>query len=209
MKRRMAALMVGDIVGYSAMMERDEEQTADRLAACQALIAEKVRLLEGRVFDTAGDAALAEFPSAVNAVRSALEIRRALADMGAPAGEPLRMRFGLHIADVVVQGDSLIGDGVNLAARIQAEAEPDSIYVSGALFDHIRRNAPFVFDDVGQRMFKNISEPIRLYRVRGEIGARGAQAAPVRKADPEPPAPRPRPDGHLLELITPGIWPNY
>ena len=125
MKRRIAALMVGDIVGYSAMMERDEEQMADRLAACQALISEKVRLLDGRVFDTAGDAALAEFPSAVNAVRSAFEIRRALAGMWAPANEPLRMRFGLHIADVVVRGDALVGDGVNLAARIQAEAEPE------------------------------------------------------------------------------------
>ena len=135
MKRKMAALMVGDIVGYSAMMERAEEQTAERLASCQTLISEKVGLLDGRVFNTAGDAAFAEFPSAVNAVRGAFEIRSALAGAQDPASEPLRMRFGLHIADVVVQGDDLVGDGVNLAARIQAAAEPDSIYVSGALFD--------------------------------------------------------------------------
>lgn len=79
MKRRMAALMVADVVGYSGMMERAEEQTAERLAGCQALISEKVHLLDGRVFKTTGDGALAEFPSAVNAVRSAFEIRSALA----------------------------------------------------------------------------------------------------------------------------------
>ncbi len=179
MKRKMAALMVGDIVGYSAMMERAEEQTAERLASCQALISEKVGLLDGRVFKTVGDAALAEFPSAVNAVRSAFEIRSALAGVQEPASEPLRMRFGLHIADVMVQGDDLVGDGVNLASRIQAAAEPNSIYVSGALFDHVRRNAAFIFDDIGERAFKNISEPVHIYRVRGEIGTHRLQLAPT------------------------------
>ena len=184
MKRKIAALMIGDVVGYSAMMERAEEQTAERLASCQALISEKVGSLDGRIFKTAGDAALAEFPSAVNAVRSAFEIRGALAGMQEPASDPLRMRFGLHIADVVVQGDDLVGDGVNLAARIQAAAEPDSIYVSGALFDHVRRNSAFIFDDVGERTFKNISEPVHLYRLRGEMGAHRLQAAPTQLCIP-------------------------
>jgi class 3 adenylate cyclase/TolB-like protein len=179
MKRKMAALMVGDIVGYSAMMERAEEQTVERLARCQALISEKVNLLDGRVFKTAGDAALAEFPSAVNAVRGAVEIRSALAGAQDPSEEPLRMRFGLHIADVVVQGDDLVGDGINLTSRIQAAAEPDSIYVSSALFDHVRRNSAFIFDDMGDRVFKNITEPVHLYRVRGEIGAHRLQSAPT------------------------------
>jgi adenylate cyclase len=179
MKRRIAALMVGDIVGYSGMMERAEEQTAERLASCQALISEKVDLLDGRVFKTTGDGALAEFPSAVNAVRSAFEIRSALAGAQEADPEPFRMRFGLHIADVVVQGDDLVGDGVNLAARIQAAAEPDSIYVSGALFDHVRRNSPFIFDDMGERAFKNITGAVHLYRVRGEIGAHRLQSAPT------------------------------
>ena len=93
------------------------------------------------------------------------------------------MRFGLHIADVVVQGDDLVGDGVNLAARIQAAAEPDSIYVSGALFDHVRRNSAFIFDDIGERAFKNIAEPVHLYRVRGEIGTHRLQSAPTQLLD--------------------------
>ena len=179
MKRRMAALMIGDVVGYSGMMERNEERTAARLAGCQALISDKVGLLDGRVFKTTGDGALAEFPSAVNAVRSAFEIRSALAGAQGPAEEPLRMRFGLHVADVMVEGDDLLGDGVNLAARIQAAAEPDSIYVSGALFEHVRRNSAFIFDDVGERTFKNISEAVHLYRVRCEMGTHRLQSAPT------------------------------
>ena len=92
MKRRMAALMVGDIVGYSGMMERAEEQTAERLASCQALISEKVDLLDGRVFKTTGDGAFAEFPSAVNALRSAFEIRSALAGAQEADPEPFKRR---------------------------------------------------------------------------------------------------------------------
>ena len=179
MKRRLAALMVGDIVDYSGLMERAEEQTAERLAACQSLISDKVGRLEGRIFNTAGDAAFAEFPSPVNAVRSAFEIRSALAGLEGQGIEPLNMRFGLHIADVMVQGDDLIGDGVNLTARIQAAAEPGSIYVSGALFEHVRRNAAFIFDDVGKRPLKNISDRVQLYRVREEIGKHRLQAAPT------------------------------
>ena len=179
MKRKISALMAADVVGYSALMEQDEERTAERLANCQALISEKVSLLDGRVFKTAGDAAFAEFPSAVNALRSAFEIRAALAGTSDRASERLRMRFGLHIADVVVQGDDLIGDGVNLAARIQSVAEPDSIYVSSQLFDQVRRNSSFIFDDIGKRALKNISEHVHLYRVREEIGKHRLQSAPT------------------------------
>lgn len=180
MQRKMAALMVGDVVGYSSMMEQAEEQMAERLASCQTLISDRVRLLDGRVFKTAGDAALAEFPSAVNAVRGAVEIRSALAGAHDDNSEPLRMRFGLHIADVVVQGDDLIGDGVNVATRIQQAAEPDPIYVSSTFFEHVRRHSAFVFDDIGDREFKNISEPVHLYRVRGELGGHRLQSAPTR-----------------------------
>jgi class 3 adenylate cyclase len=179
MKRRIAAIMIGDVVGYSAMMEGAEERTAERLGACQAVVAEKVALLDGRVFNTAGDATLAEFPSAINAVRCAAEIRSAIA--GAAETEPLRMRFGIHLADVIVRGNDLVGDGVNLAARIQQAAEPDAIHVSGMLFDHIRRNSPFRFEAVGEQRFKNISEPTRVYRLRDEMDAHRLQSAQPRR----------------------------
>jgi class 3 adenylate cyclase/TolB-like protein/Flp pilus assembly protein TadD len=180
MKRRLAAIMVGDIVGYSTMMEKSEEPAIERLVACQALISEKVSLLDGRVFNTAGDATLAEFPSAINALRCAAEISAALAGINSPDSEPLKMRFGLHLADVAVRGDDLVGDGINLSARIQEAAAPGAIWVSGVLFDHVRRNSPFAFEDLGERSFKNISEPIRVYRVRGERGATRLGSAPTK-----------------------------
>jgi adenylate cyclase len=182
MKRRMTAIMVGDIVGYSAMMEKSEEKTIARLATCQSLIAEKVASLDGRVFNRAGDASLAEFPSPINALRCAVEIGTTLAGIDGSDVEPLKMRFGVHLADVAVDGDDLVGDGVNLTARLQQAAAPGTVWVSGVLFDHIRRNSPFIFDDLGERRFKNLSEPIRVYQVRGEIGAHRLQSAPTRSS---------------------------
>src|SRR4029077_2281294 len=160
--------------------ERSEERAVERLAACQALISEKVELLDGRIFNTAGDAALAEFPSAINALRCAVEINNALAGVNTPDEEPLRMRFGLHLADVAVHGADLVGDGVNLSARIQEAAAPGAICVSAVMFDHVRRTSPYAFEDLGEKNFKNISEPIRVYRVRSEMGAHRLQSAPTK-----------------------------
>jgi adenylate cyclase len=182
MKRRMTAIMVGDIVGYSAMMEKSEEKAIARLTTCPTLTSEKVASLDGRIFNTAGDSTLAEFPSAINALRRAVEIGVALAGIDGSDVEPLKMRFGVHVADVAVHGGDLVGDGVNLAARIQQAAPPGAVWVSGVLFDHIRRNSPFAFDDLGERRFKNFSEPIRVYQVRGEMGAHRLQSAPTRSS---------------------------
>jgi adenylate cyclase len=180
MKRRLAAIMVGDIVGYSTMMEQSEERAAGRLSTCHELISAKVRLLDGRVFSTAGDAALAEFPSPINAVRCAVEIRSGLAGIDGDNSDPMKMRFGLHLADVVVRGEDLVGDGVNVATRIEQAADPDDILVSSVLFDHVRRNSPFVFEDRGERVFKNLTEPVHIYSVRGEMGGHRLQASVAR-----------------------------
>jgi class 3 adenylate cyclase/TolB-like protein/Tfp pilus assembly protein PilF len=179
MQRRLAAIMVADIVGYSSLMEEAEEHTAVRVSRCRELVREKVASLGGRIFNTAGDAWLAEFGSAINALRCAAEIRTTLAGRETTEGDPLRLRFGLHLADVVVHGDDLIGDGVNVAACIQQEADPDSICVSGVFFDHVRRNSPFAFDDLGERRLKNLSEPIRIYRLREEMARHRLQSAPM------------------------------
>jgi adenylate cyclase len=178
MERRLAAIMVTDVVGYSSLMESAEEHTAALLARCQELISDKASAMGGRVFNIAGDACLAEFGSPINALRCAAEVRSALA--GSDEGETLKLRFGLHLADVVIRGDDLVGDGVNVAARIQQSAEPDSIYVSGALFDQIRRNSPFAFEDLGEQRLKNLSEPIRIYRLREEMARHRLQSAPTR-----------------------------
>jgi len=179
MKRRIAAILVADIVGYSSLMESDEDGTAQRLAGCRSLIDAEIAKCDGRLFKAMGDAVLVEFASPINAVRCAFNIRAALALAGQNEARPLRMRFGLHLADVLVENDDLIGDGVNLAARIQQAAEPDTIDVSAALFEQIRRNSPFAFDDRGEQSFRNIGEPVRIYRVRGEIDRHIYQIAPT------------------------------
>ena len=179
MKRRLAAILVADVVGYSSLMETDEEGTAVRLAACRAVIDAQVTECDGRVFKAMGDAVLAEFASPVNAVRCAAGIRSGLALTEQGAESSFRMRFGLHLADVLVEGDDLIGDGVNLAARIQQNGEPDAIDISAALFEQIRRTSPYAFDDLGERTFHNIGEPVRVYRLRGEIERHVYQITPT------------------------------
>jgi adenylate cyclase len=169
MKRRLAAILVGDVAGYSGLMEADEEGTAARMAACRAIADAEIAKAEGRLFKAMGDAVLAEFPSAINAVRCAVAIRDALAVAENGRGRPFAMRFGLHLADVIVEGEDLIGDGVNLAARIQQAAEPGAIDVSPALFEQIRRTSPYNFEDRGEQSFRNMAEPVRIYRLRGEM----------------------------------------
>jgi class 3 adenylate cyclase/TolB-like protein len=175
MKRRLATILVGDVVGYSAMMEADEEGTAARIAELTTLVREKVEAREGRVFKTMGDAVLADFASPLNALRCAVELRGALAEMS----PPLQMRFGLHLADIIESGEDLIGDGVNLAARIQGAAAPGAIEISGTLFEQVRRHSPFVFDSLGRQQFKNISEGIPVYRLRGDQERWVFQVAPT------------------------------
>jgi len=180
MKRRMAAILIADVVGYSGLMEADEDGTAQRLANCRSLIDAEIAKHDGRLFKAMGDAVLVEFASPINAVRCAVDIRAGLVLAEHGDERPLRMRFGLHLADVLVENDDLIGDGVNLAARIQQSADPDAIDVSAGLFEQIRRNSPFAFDDRGEQSFRNIVEPVRIYRLRGEITRHIYQIAPTR-----------------------------
>ena len=179
MERRLATIMAADVVGYSRLMEQAEEATATQLEACQELITEAVVSGGGRVFNRAGDAAFAEFSSPINAIRSAVAIREELAGKNSGGEKIVQLRFGLHLADVMVSGDDLIGDGVNLAARIQQAAEPDAICVSQNLFEQIRRHSPFAFEDLGEQRFKNISEPMRVYRVKGQMPSHRLQSAPT------------------------------
>lgn len=189
-ERRLAAIMVADVAGYSALMERAEEATAGSLTECHALITREVGKLGGRVFNRAGDAALAEFPSPVNAVVCAVEIQKGtdLAEGRPTDDKRLRLRIGLHLDDVIVSDQDLIGDGVNIAARIQQAAEPGHVWVSEAVFNQVRRHSPFTFDDLGAKTFKNISEPIRVYRVRGEMTMHRWHLAPTRNTPPALPA---------------------
>ncbi|MAZ03021.1 MAG: adenylate cyclase [Sneathiella sp.] len=181
-QRRLVTIMVADIVGYSRMMEQAEETAALHLDICQNLITKTVAEYDGRIFNRAGDAALAEFASPINAVKAAVGIREGLAAQDTDIADNIKMRFGLHLADVIVSGEDLIGDGVNLAARIQQQAEPDSIHLSKILFEQIKRNSPYSFDDLGEQRFKNISEPIQVYRLKGHLGSHVFLTAPSQRA---------------------------
>ena len=161
--RKLTAIMVADFVASTAEMEADEDAAVVRIAACLDAISAVVLRHEGRVFSTAGDAILAEFQSPINALHTALGASAALC--GVPGSRPQDMRFGVHLADVIVVGTDLRGDGVNLAARLQASAEPGEIIVSEALVQQVRRNSPCDFVDLGERALKGVTGPVRTFRV--------------------------------------------
>jgi len=163
MDRKLAAIMVADIVGSTPAMEADEEAAVRRIAKGLSAIEAITSECGGRVFSTAGDAVLAEFSSPVKALEAAIASRTAITESSDMSAEDLRI--GLHLADVIVRGDDLRGDGVNVAARIQAAAMPGSIDISGAVFDHVRRTTRHVFSNLGQQTFRGISDPIQIFRV--------------------------------------------
>ena len=187
MQRRLAAIMVADFVGSTPAMESDEEGTVTRVAACMKAVGDTAARHDGRVFSTAGDAVLVEFSSPVNALRASMEARNAIAAV--PGATARDMRFGLHVADVVVVGSDLRGDGVNVAARLQSAAEAGAIDVTEAVYNHVRRVSPCRFEQIGERNFKGMSEPVRVYRVGAAIDRHRFQSAPTRDAPPSPTRP--------------------
>jgi adenylate cyclase len=168
--RKLAAIFAADVAGYSRLMARDEVGTLTRLKACRAIIDDLIASHRGRIFNTAGDSVVADFVSAVDAIQCAVAVQAAIAieNAGGVTGEPMQFRIGVHVGDVMVDGDNLLGDGVNIAARVESLAEPGAICVSAAARDHIGNKLPLAFDDLGDQQVKNIPRPIRVYRVQGE-----------------------------------------
>jgi len=169
-ERKLAAIFAADIAGYSRLMGADEAGTVVRLKASRAIIDRLIGEHRGRIFNTAGDSVVADFASAVDAVQCAVAVQEAMARESAPQGsaEQMQFRIGIHVGDVVVDGANLLGDGVNIAARMEALAEPGAICVSGAARDQIGNKLPIAFDDLGDQQVKNIERPIRVYRVAGK-----------------------------------------
>jgi adenylate cyclase len=159
--RKLAAIFAADVAGYSRLMGQDEIGTLRRLTACRTILDELIAAYRGRIFGSAGDSVVADFASAVDAIQCAVAVQEALA-----VEELLRFRIGVHVGDVIVQGDNLFGDGVNIAARLEALAEPGGICISGTVRDHIGSQLPFAFADLGEQQVKNIAQPLRAYRVR-------------------------------------------
>jgi len=169
--RRLAAILAADVAGYSRLMGADEEGTHKRLRAYhRELIDPKISEHHGRIVKTTGDGLLAEFGSVVDAVRCASEIQRAMIDRepGLADERRIRLRIGINLGDVIADGGDIFGDGVNVAARLEALAEPGGICVSGMVRDQVRGKLPFPFEDRGEQDVKNIALPVRVYALRPE-----------------------------------------
>jgi class 3 adenylate cyclase/TolB-like protein len=168
-ERRLAAILATDVAGYSRLMGSNEEATLARLNTLnKGVIEPAIEEFRGRIVKTMGDGLLAEFASAVDAVRAAVKIQRGTRSFNAelPESEQLRLRIGVNIGDLIYQGSDVFGDGVNIAARLQSIAELDGIFVSQTVRDYVREEASFIFDDLGARSLKNIDRPVRIFRVR-------------------------------------------
>jgi TolB-like protein/class 3 adenylate cyclase len=168
MERRLTAILAADVVGYSRLMAEDEVGTLARLKTCRRqLIDPTIEELHGRIIKLMGDGALVEFASVVDAVRCAVTIQRKMAkhDQGVPEALQIRFRLGINLGDIIVDGDDIYGDGVNIAARLEGLAEPGGICISGTAFDQTRHKADVGFAALGEQRLKNIPDPVRVYRV--------------------------------------------
>ncbi len=191
MERRLAAILAADVAGYSGLMERDEAGTRDALKSHQAeLINPLIAAHRGRIVKLMGDGMLVEFASAVEAVACAAAFQEGMAERNAQRRESERLEFriGVNLGDVLVDGDDIHGDGVNVAARLEGLAQPGSICISGAVFDQIDGKLEIAFENLGERKVKNITKPVRVYRV-GPGDAEDAPRRPAPEALPLPDRP--------------------
>jgi len=183
--RRLTAILAADVAGYSRLMGSDEEGTHERLQAdLRELVNPKIAEHRGRVVKTTGDGFLAEFASVVDAVRCAVEVQRGMAERNAdtPPERRIEFRMGINLGDVIAEGDDIFGDGVNVAARLEALAEPGGICVSRVVRDQVRDKVDLAFDDLGEQQVKNIARPVRIYRVRdraAELAGATVPSAPL------------------------------
>ena len=167
-ERRLAAILCADVVGYSRLMGADESGTLARLKTHrEEIIDPRIAEHHGRIVKLMGDGVLVEFASVVDAVQCAADIQRAMAERNAAVAEERRieLRIGINLGDIIVDGDDIHGDGVNVAARLQEMAEPGGTCVSGAVFDAAKDKLDLGFEDLGPQALKNIAEPVRAYRV--------------------------------------------
>src|SRR6187399_2171299 len=168
MERRLAAVLIADVVGYGRLSQVDEEGTRARFQSdLKEIFEPKIAEHRGRIVRTMGDGLLVEFSSVVDAVRCAIAIQRAMPELRAdvPADRRLQFRFAINMGDVVSDGDLIYGDGVAIASRMEALAKPGGINVSRAVRDQVRDRLPLIFEDSGEHEVKNIARPVRVFRV--------------------------------------------
>ncbi len=169
--RRLTAILAADVAGYSRLMGADEEGTHERLKGhLRQLVEPKIKEHRGHTVKNTGDGLLTEFASVVDAVRCAVEIQRGMAERNAETPEDKRIAFriGVNLGDVIAEGDDIFGDGVNVAARLEALAEPGGICISRVVRDQVRDKLSYPFEDRGEQSVKNIARPVRVYALRSE-----------------------------------------
>ena len=190
-QRKLAAILAADVAGYSRLMGADEEGTLARLKALRAeLIDPAIAEHHGRIVKTTGDGLLVEFASVVDAMRCAIEWQAAMADRTQPAETRIEFRIGVNLGDVIIDGDDIFGDGVNIAARLEAMAEPGGICISRTVLTQTRGKLDFPVEDLGDQALKNIAQPIHVFRVLAE-----------EKPMPEPAALPPLPDKPSIAVL--------
>ncbi len=192
-RRRLTTLLCADVEGYARLMGADEAGTLETLRRYRAAMATLIERHDGRIVNTWGDAVIAEFPSVVEAVQCAVETQQELSTYNGALPEPRRMifRIGIHLGDVMVEGDDIYGDGVNIAARLQELAEPGGILISGPVYEQVYNKLSIGFDCLGQQHLKNVANPVTGYRVL-QVGAATPPRAPrpdVRMEVATPPRP--------------------
>jgi class 3 adenylate cyclase len=182
MKRKIAAIFAADVAGYSRLVAEDEEETLRRLQAYREVMDDFIAKASGRIFNTAGDAVLAEFPSAVEAVRCAIDIQESLRtrNRAYPTSRQMNFRIGITIGDVVERDGDLLGDGVNIAARLEGIAPVGGICVSRTVFEQVANKLSVQFSDIGEQQVKNIPNPVHAFTV-AMFGEDGKPAAPPQK----------------------------
>ena len=188
-ERRLAAILAADIVGYSRLMGADEVGTLAALKAHRRKIVDPtIAAHNGRIVKTTGDGMLVEFASVVDAVACAVSVQSKMVERNEVAGPRINFRIGINIGDIIIDGDDMFGDGVNVAARVENECEPGGVYLSEDAFRQVRGKTEFVFDEVGERTLKNIDRPVRIYSVRmAEHEAGGPRPTEVTAAPTRPP----------------------
>ncbi len=165
-ERRMTAILAADVAGYSRLMGQDEEGTLAHLKAHRReLVNPKIREHRGRIVKTTGDGLLVEFASPVEAVRCAVEVQRGMLDRNAatPKNKRISFRVGINLGDVIADDGDLFGDGVNVAARLEALSEPSGLCISQIVWEQVRDKLPYAFEDAGEREVKNIARPVRVF----------------------------------------------
>ena len=197
LERKLAAILAADFEGYSRLMHADEEHTLATLTAHRSIVDDLIVRVRGQIFGTAGDSVLAEFPSVVDAYACAVAIQQALtrANSDLPESDRMLLRIGINVGDVMVKDGDIFGDGVNIAARVEALASPGGICVTRGVRDHLRDRVDSKFSDLGEHTVKNISRPVRVFQAIFDPNGEPALPEPPIAQEGEPadrPIRRPR-----------------